>query len=65
MSPSKSENKQVSVIIPTMANTVPKSFVATAVKLNGTNYLLWAQSFRLFARDQKKMKHLIDAPHDA
>jgi len=39
-----------------------KHFFATTVKLNGTNYLLWAQSFRLFVGSQKKLKHLTQDP---
>jgi len=43
MNTSGSENKQVSVVTtPAMDNTVPKSFVVTIVKPDGTKYLLWA-----------------------
>lgn len=37
---------------------IPKHFLATTVKLNGTNYLLRAQSFHLFVGLQKNLNHL-------
>jgi len=42
----------------------PKHFLASAVKLNDTNYFLWAQSFRLFIGLQKKLKHLTQNPSE-
>jgi len=39
---------------------VPKHLLATTV--NGTNYLLWTPSFRLFVGSQKKLKHLTKNP---
>ena len=33
-----------------------KQFFATTIKLNGANYLLWAQSFYLFIGLQNKLK---------
>ena len=41
---------------------VPKHFLATIGKLNGTNYLLWAQFFCLFVDSQKKLKYLTEDP---
>ena len=32
------------------------------MKLNGYNYLLWAQAFRIFISTQKKLAHLFQAP---
>jgi len=32
------------------------------VKLNGSNYLLWAQAFRIFIGPQNKLAHLIQPP---
>jgi len=32
------------------------------VKLNGNNYLLWAQSFCLFAGSQNKLKYFPEDP---
>ena len=37
---------------------VSKQLFATTIKLSGTNYLLWAQSFDLFLCSQKKLKHI-------
>jgi len=62
MSTTDGENKKVSAVTtPTIDNMFLKSLAATIVKLNGTNYLIWAQSFRLFVGAQKKMKHLTNA----
>jgi len=48
----------------TMTSSMTKTFVyktmlETIVKLNGFNYLLWAQLFRIFIGAQKKLAHLL------
>ncbi|ONK76435.1 uncharacterized protein A4U43_C03F27860 [Asparagus officinalis] len=40
----------------------PKVVLGTTVKLNGTNYLLWAQAFRIFIGAQNKLAHLLTPP---
>jgi len=32
------------------------------MKLNGFNYLLWAQALRIFIGDQNKLAHLLQSP---
>ena len=34
----------------------------TTVKLNGSNYLLWAQVFHIFISAQNKLAHLLQSP---
>ena len=41
--------------------SVPKIVLGTMVKLNGSNYLLWAQAFRVFIGVQNKLAHLIQS----
>jgi len=38
--------------------SVPKTVLGTVVKLNGSNYLLWAQAFHIFISAQNKLGHL-------
>ena len=45
----------------TCDSIVSKQISATTVKLNNTNYILWAKSFRLFVCSQK-LKHLSEHP---
>jgi len=46
-----------------MAETyVPKMMLGITVKLNGSNYLLWAQAFRIFIGTQNKLVHLLQPP---
>jgi len=40
----------------------PKTILGTTVKLNGSNYLLWAQTFRIFISAQNKLAHLLQPP---
>ncbi|XP_020261846.1 uncharacterized protein LOC109837879 [Asparagus officinalis] len=40
----------------------PKVVLGTTIKLNGTNYLLWAQAFRIFIGAQSKLPHLLASP---
>lgn len=35
-----------------------KNMLAITIKLNNTNYLLWAQSFIMFVISRKKKKHI-------
>jgi len=39
-----------------------KAILGTTVKLNGSNYLLWAQSFCIFIGAQNKLAYLLDPP---
>jgi len=39
--------------------SVPKTMLGTTVKLNGSNYLLWAQMFLIFIGAQNKFAHLL------
>ena len=41
----------------------PKAILGTTVKLNESNYLLWAQAFCIFIGAQNKLAHLFDTPH--
>ena len=38
----------------------PKTILETTVKLNGSNYLLWAQVFRILIGAQNKLAHLFE-----
>ncbi|XP_020252608.1 uncharacterized protein LOC109829921 [Asparagus officinalis] len=42
--------------------SAPKVVLGTTIKLNGTNYLLWAQAFRIFIGAQSKLPHLLASP---
>ena len=42
--------------------SVPKAMLGTTVKLNGSNYLLWAHAFCIFIGAQNKLAHLLQAP---
>jgi len=42
--------------------SVPKTMLGTTVKLNGSNYLLWAQAFRIFIGVKNKLAHLLQLP---
>ena len=37
-----------------------KTILETTVKLNGSNYLLWTQAFRIFIGAQNKLAHLLE-----
>jgi len=39
-----------------------KTVLGTTVKLNGSNYLLGAQAFRIFIGAQNKLAHLLQPP---
>ncbi|XP_020260332.1 uncharacterized protein LOC109836748 isoform X2 [Asparagus officinalis] len=40
----------------------PKVVLGATIKLNGANYLLWAQAFRIFIGAQSKLPHLLASP---
>ena len=42
--------------------SVPKTMLGTTVKLNDSNYLLYAQAFRVFISTQNKLTHLLQSP---
>ena len=42
--------------------SIPKTMLGTTVKLNSSNYLLWAQAFRIFIGAQNKLAHLLQVP---
>ena len=43
----------------------PKSIpLGTIIKLNGANYVLWAQAFHFFVGSQHELKYLTDASPD-
>jgi len=42
--------------------SIPKTMLGTTIKLNGSNYLLWAQTFRIFIGAQNKLAHLLQDP---
>ena len=44
---------------PMVETSVPKTILVTTVKLNGSNYLLWAQAFRIFIGIQNKLAYLL------
>jgi len=46
---SETASSSFTMIFSSMIETfVPKMMLRTTVKLNGSNYLLWAQAFRIF-----------------
>jgi len=47
---------------PIVETSVPKMMLGTTVKLNGSNYLLWVQTFRIFIGAQNKLTHLLQSP---
>ena len=44
---------------------VPKTILGTTVKLNNSNYLLWAQAFCIFIGAENKLDHLLQFPPSA
>jgi len=50
-------------MISSMVETsVPQMMLGITVKLNGSNYLLWAQAFHIFIGAQNKLTYLLQAP---
>jgi len=47
---------------PMVETSVLKTMLGTTVKLNGSNYLLWAQMFFIFIDAQNKLAHLLQTP---
>ncbi|PIN11994.1 hypothetical protein CDL12_15397 [Handroanthus impetiginosus] len=41
-----------------------KATLGTTVKLNGQNYILWSQAFKLFLGSQNKLAHILSSPPD-
>ena len=50
------------MISPIIETSIFKTMLGTTVKLNGSNYLLWTQAFRLFIRAQNKLAYLLHDP---
>jgi len=46
---------------PIVETSVPKTMLGTTVKLNDSNYLLWAQALRIFIGAQNKLVHLLQS----
>ena len=42
-----------------------KNLSGTSEKLNGKNYILWAQSFETFIAAHRKLKYLTEPPPDS
>ena len=47
---------------PIVETSTPKTVLGTRVKLCGSNYLLWAQPFRIFIGTRNKLSHLLLPP---
>ena len=47
---------------PMVETSIPKTMLGTTIKLNGSNYLLWAQAFCIFIGAQNKLAHLLQDP---
>ena len=47
---------------PTVENLLPKPMLGTTVKLNRSNYLLWAHAFRILIGAQNNLTHLLQSP---
>ena len=50
------------ISLPIVETSVPKTILRTTVKLNGSNYLLWAQTFYIYIGAQNKLAHLLQSP---
>ena len=50
------------ISLPTIQTFMPKTVLGTTVKLNGSNYPLWAQAFRIFIGAQNKLAHPLQPP---
>lgn len=60
---SSSSDSSTSTIPNVFENIFPKSHPTTTIKLNGSNYLLWTQSFKALVGAQRKMiKHIFESP---
>jgi len=46
---------------PIVEISVPKTVLGTTVKLNGSNFLLWAQTFHIFIGAKSKLAHLLQS----
>jgi len=60
---SETTSSSSTMISPLMVETsIPKTMLGTAVKLNESNYLLWAQAFNIFIGAQNKLAYLLLDP---
>jgi len=50
------------MISPMVETSIHKIMLGTMTKLNGSNYLLWVQRFRIFIGAQNKLVHLLLDP---
>ena len=50
------------IFLLTVKTSMPKTVLGTKVKLNGSNYLSWVQTFRIFIGSQNKLAHLLQPP---
>ena len=50
---------------PVVETSVSKTILGTTMKLNGSSYLLWAQTFSIFISAQNKLAHLLQSPPTA
>ena len=48
---------------PMVDTSVSKTMLGITVKLNGSDYLLWTQAFRIFIGAQNKLAHLLQLLH--
>jgi len=48
---------------PMVDTSVSKTMLGITVKLNGSDYLLWTQAFRIFIGAQNKLAHLLQLSH--
>ena len=50
------------IFSPVIETYILETILGTTVKLNGSNYLLWAQTFCIFIGAQNKLDHLLESP---
>ena len=50
------------IFLPTVETSMPVTILGTTVKLNDSNYLLWAQAYHIFIGAQNKLTHLLKLP---
>ena len=56
------ENKQLLTLLTLDSDPAIRNLMVTTIKINNTNYLSWAQSFKLFISAQQKTQHLTKNP---
>jgi len=47
------------ISFPMVETSISKTILGTTVNLNWSNYLLWAQTFRMFIGAQNKLVYLL------